>query len=175
MAIAIAQFPSKTEFLYSGVTGHKAVDLMNPAKKTYSVLMADDSEDDRFFLRRAMDDCERFRPVAEVQDGAEAIAYLKGEGEFADRSRFAMPDLLLLDLKMPRATGFDVLEWLKTESFPDLKVAVLSGSVLDSDKEKCKRLGAHAFFTKSACVSQIKAMLHQVENMLDRTAQAQAA
>ena len=75
--------------MYSGANGHEAVDLMNPAKKTYSVLMADDSEDDRFFLRRAMDDCERFTPVAEVQDGAEAIAYLKGEGEFADRSRFA--------------------------------------------------------------------------------------
>jgi CheY-like chemotaxis protein len=145
------------------------------AKKTYGVLMADDSADDRFFLRRAMDDCERFCPVAEVEDGAAAIAYLKGEGQFADRSRYAMPDLLLLDLKMPRATGFDVLQWLKTVSFPALKVAVLSGSVLDSDKEKCKELGAHAYFTKCASISQIKAMLHEVETLLDQTQHAQAA
>lgn len=137
--------------------------------------MADDSEDDRFFLRRAMDNCTRFKPVAEVEDGAQAIAYLRGEGEFADRSRFALPDLLLLDLKMPHATGFDVLQWLKSESFPRLVVAVLSGSVLDSDREKCHALGAHAYFTKSASISQITAMLHQVEALLDQTTQADFA
>ncbi len=132
--------------------------------------MADDSPDDRFFLRRAMDDCDRFTPVGEVEDGSEAIAYLKGEGEFADRSRFAMPDLLLLDLKMPRATGFDVLQWLQNESFPTLMVAVLSGSVLDSDKEQCRQLGAHAYFTKCASITQIKAMLREVESLLDHAA-----
>ncbi len=168
MVSAISQFPSEAGSNDSD-TAHLS------AKRTYTVLMADDSADDRFFLRRAMDDCDRFMPVAEVEDGAEAIAYLKGEGEFADRSRFALPDLLLLDLKMPRATGFDVLQWLKTESFPDLKVAVLSGSVLDSDKEKCQQLGAHAYFTKCAAVSQLKAMLHQVEALLDHSTHAQAA
>ena len=139
-------------------------------KKTYRVLITDDSEDDRFFLRRAMDDCERFEPVGEVQDGAEAIAYLKGEGEFADRSRYAMPDLLLLDLKMPRATGIDVLKWLREESIPNLKVAVMSGSVLDSDKEQCRNLGADAYFTKSASISKIKEMLHEVEGIMDHGA-----
>ena len=153
------------------------VDLENPGsdKKTYSVLMADDSADDRYFLRRAMDDCARFNPVGEVEDGAEAIAYLQGEGQFADRSKYAMPDLLLLDLKMPRATGYDVLEWLKTKSFPSLTVAVLSGSVLESDKEKCQQLGAHAYFTKCASISQIKVILQKVENMLDHSLHAQAA
>ena len=155
----------------SGVNGHAAGESANPRpKKTYAVLMADDSPDDRFFLRRAMDDCSRFTAVGEVEDGSEAIAYLKGEGEFADRSRYAMPDLLLLDLKMPRATGFDVLQWLQNESFPTLTVAVLSGSVLDSDKEHCRRLGAHAYFTKCASISQIKAMLREVESLLDHAA-----
>ncbi len=139
-------------------------------KKTYAVLLADDSPDDRFFLRRAMDDCARFRPIAEVEDGADAIAYLKGEGDFSDRSKYALPDLLLLDLKMPRASGFDVLKWLKDSAFPSLMVAVLSGSVLDSDKDKCRQLGAHAYFTKCASVSQLKLMLNEVEAMLDQMA-----
>src|SRR4051812_14313849 len=107
---------------------------MTTTKDRYSILMADDSEDDRFFMRMALCEHPRLGVVAEVENGEEAIAYLSGAGIYGNRDEFPFPDLLLLDLKMPRFSGFEVLGWLQTHLFPDLKVVVLSGSLLDDDK-----------------------------------------
>ncbi|MDB6064793.1 MAG: response regulator receiver protein, partial [Pedosphaera sp.] len=92
------------------------------SKEKYRVLLVDDSEADRFFLRRALSDNQKLTIVAEVEDGEEAIRYLGGVGGFSDRQKYPFPDLMLLDLKMPRATGYEVLAWLRTQSFVDLKV-----------------------------------------------------
>src|SRR5258706_11960340 len=101
--------------------------------KICKILLVDDSEDDRFLLRRALLGNPRFSVVAEVSDGEEAITYLSGEGSYAERDKCPFPDLMLLDLKMPRKNGYEVLEWLQTQSFDDLAVVVLSGSVLPED------------------------------------------
>jgi CheY-like chemotaxis protein len=78
-----------------------------------------------------------------VLDGQQVIEYLNGEGRYADRTRHPVPNLVLLDLKMPRVTGFDVLTWLRGR--PDLKdmpVVVLTSSNYPDDLEAARKLGA---------------------------------
>src|SRR5947209_1534265 len=97
-------------------------------KEKYLVLMVDDSEDACLLIRAAVERMGRLHFIGSISNGEELIAYLKGSGQYADRLRYPVPDLLLLDLKMPRKDGFEVLEWLQTQPFPDMIVVVLSGS-----------------------------------------------
>ena len=132
------------------------------------VLLADDSDDDRFFLRTAIKRSSRLVLIGEVQDGEEAVNYLSGTGNFADRTRFPFPDILLLDLKMPRKTGHEVLEWLQTQSFSPLRVIVVSGSILPEDIIKSTRLGACAYLKKSSLREEQAAMIREIERVCDR-------
>src|SRR5438045_2595978 len=69
------------------------------------VLVAEDSEDDRWFLRRAFQQVSILKLIAEVEDGEQAIDYLSGRGPYADRGKYPLPQLLLSDLKMPKVGG----------------------------------------------------------------------
>src|SRR5687767_747677 len=97
----------------------------------YSVLLADDSEDDRMLFELAMRKVPGMQLVGTVLDGDQAISYLAGRNEFEDRKKFPFPDLVFLDLKMPRVTGFEVLDWLQNQE-PKPFVAVFSGSELET-------------------------------------------
>src|SRR5690348_422550 len=112
--------------------------------------MADDSEDDRLLMRIAFRNHPAFVLVGEVEDGNGVIAYLTGRGEFADRERYPIPDLLLLDLKMPEIDGFMILKWLRAHFYPGLKVVVLSGDGREEDMIRTSELGAHAYQVKAA-------------------------
>src|ERR1700742_2690158 len=91
----------------------------------FGVLLADDSTDDHFFAMRALDKSLCLRPVAEVYNGLQVLEYLSGLGYYADREKFPFPALLLLDIKMPRMDGLEVLAWLQKQHFPDLRVVML--------------------------------------------------
>jgi len=114
----------------------------------YRILIADDSEDDRFFLMRGLRKVACCEVIACVEDGQMAIDYLTGNTPYDDRARFPMPDVLLLDLKMPRVNGFDVLLWLTDQTFPDLQVIVLSSSYLPEDIAKTLTMGADHYLIK---------------------------
>jgi CheY-like chemotaxis protein len=137
-------------------------------KEVYSVLLADDSEDDRLFIRRALRRIPRFILAGEVTDGVAATAWLSGEGDYENRQKFPFPDVLLLDLKMPRMTGHEVLAWLQTRSYPALRVVVVSGSFLPRDIADSRVLGAHAYFKKNASEDQQMAMLGDIVELLDK-------
>src|ERR1044072_863856 len=98
-----------------------------------TVLTVDDSNDDTLLLRRA---CRRAKVRFSLQcvdDGTKAIAYLSGLDTFSDRSVHPLPNLILLDLKMPIKTGFEVLDWLPNQpQFKSLPVAVLDRKSLVS-------------------------------------------
>jgi DNA-binding response OmpR family regulator len=88
-------------------------------------------------------------PLFVARDGEEAVAYLSGEGEYADRERFPLPVILLLDLKMPRRSGFSVLKWMREQ--PDLKhmpVVVLTASDQAADIRMAYELGANSYLLK---------------------------
>ena len=113
------------------------------------ILIVDDSEDDRFFLERGFKKLSGFDVVGQAADGELAIQYLSGKGSYADRERYPFPDLVCLDLKMPRLNGFEVLEWMRTQSFNDLQVVVVSTSNLPVDVDRAKALGALDYVIKN--------------------------
>src|SRR5688572_30942308 len=113
----------------------------------YSVLLADDSEDDQMLFKLALRKVAGLRLVGIAPDGDKAIAYLEGRGEFADRKKFAYPDLLFLDLKMPRVNGFEVLNWLQSKKQRPF-IAVFSGSELETDVKRAFQLGADLYKVK---------------------------
>ena len=118
------------------------------SKEKYLVLMVDDSEDDCLLIKIALGKAERLSFIGSVADGEELVAYFQGEGEYADRVAFPLPDLLLLDLMMPRKNGFEVLEWLQSQPFEDMIVVVLSGSEQAEDIKRAMALGADHYQPK---------------------------
>src|SRR6266403_1073180 len=92
------------------------------------VLLAEDSQEDVFLIRRAFEDNGIQNPLQVVANGEDAIQYLAGEGRFGDRAAFPFPALFLLDLKMPIKNGLEVLRWLNqhSEISRRLPVVVLS-------------------------------------------------
>src|SRR5438128_2710095 len=114
-----------------------------------AILLAEDLEDDAAFLRRVLEKAGVANPIVIVRDGVEAIAYLKGEGEFSDRQKFPIPGILFLDLKMPGKGGFEVLEWLKHQpEWKDLLIVVVSGYDELREIKRAYALGAHTFLVK---------------------------
>src|SRR5690349_4712860 len=112
------------------------------------VLVAEDSEDDAVLLARAFRKAGAEKPVHVCRDGQETIDYLSGTDRFGDRSAYPWPSMLLLDLKMPRVSGFEVLEWLKRQGVADLPAAVLSSSDHPNDRKRAHDLGACLYFVK---------------------------
>ena len=124
--------------------------MAKQSKEKYLVLMVDDSEDDCLLVKMAIGKADRLSFIGSVSDGEEMVAYFQGEGAYADRIRFPLPDLLLLDLMMPRKNGFEVLKWLQTQPFEDMVVVVFSGSEQPEDLKEAIELGADHFHTKRA-------------------------
>jgi CheY-like chemotaxis protein len=117
--------------------------------QTPTLLVAEDDEDDFLFLGRALTNANFETDVRRVCDGVEAIEYLAGENHFADREAHPLPELVLLDLKMPRANGFDVLMWLRSdEKLKNLPAIVFSASDNPTDVARARALGATAYLIK---------------------------
>ncbi len=115
------------------------------------VLQVEDDDHDVFFLKRAFDEAGISNPLQTVHDGQEAIDYFAGVGRFADRPRYPLPCLVLLDLKLPRRDGLEVLEWLRRQPrLPAIPVIMFSSSAHPEDIERSYRLGANSFVVKPA-------------------------
>jgi CheY-like chemotaxis protein len=113
------------------------------------ILLAEDREDDIILIKRAFAKGELRNPLFVVRDGEEAISYLSGTGKYSNRAEYPLPDLLLLDLKMPRVDGFEVLKWVRQQpGFSALRVVVLTASDQIRDVNTAYRLGANSFLVK---------------------------
>lgn len=127
-------------------------------KKTLTLLVAEDNSDDIFLLREAFKKAGVKAPLHAVTDGSEAIAYLKGEGPYADRVRHPYPDALLLDLNMPRRNGFEVLEWIRHDPRSSrLIVYVLSASARQADVRRAYELHANSYIVKPTRIDELVA------------------
>ncbi|HWD20205.1 MAG TPA: response regulator [Verrucomicrobiae bacterium] len=119
------------------------------------VLLAEDDENDVWFMQRAFEAAGIDNPLQVAEDGEQAIAYLDGQGKFSDRAQFPLPLLMILDLKMPRKTGLDVLTWLRGQEILNcLPVIVFSSSAHPNDVELSYRLGANAFVVKPSSTTR---------------------
>jgi len=113
------------------------------------ILLAEDRDDDIFLICKAFERAHITYPLYIVRDGEEAINYLAGVGKFSRRAEYPLPSLLLLGLKMPRADGFTVLKWIRSQpSLSSVIVIVLTMSEDLRDVNKAYELGANSFLVK---------------------------
>ena len=114
-----------------------------------TVLLVEDCNDDVFAMKMA---CKRSgipHLFQVVTDGEMAMDYLSGEGEYADRSVYPLPDVVFLDINMPGCTGHDVLGWIRQQpGLKKLPVAMLTGSVMAEDVNRAYALGATSYLQK---------------------------
>lgn len=127
------------------------------------VLVADDDQNDLFLVRQAFAKSGLSCRLIEVTDGEQAIDYLSGRPPFNDRARYPLPDLLLLDLKMPRVGGLEVLGWLQGRlDLPPLRVVVLSSSGQETDLARARSLGASDYHVKPSDVNTLTRLTREL-------------
>lgn len=124
-----------------------------------SILIAEDSEDDRFLLTEAVRLSGIAVPVRFVEDGRQAIDYLSGSGAYADRTRYPMPSLVILDYKMPVKNGLEVLEWIRASNHARLPVLILSASSLPGDVERAYDLRVNAYLMKPSSLETLTSLM----------------
>jgi CheY-like chemotaxis protein len=113
-------------------------------------LLVEDDPHDAFMVEREFASAPHL-VLRHVLDGLEAVHYLLGEGQYGDRDQFPLPNVILLDLKMPRFSGFDFLDWLHSKSPGDLRVIpviVMSSSSMPEDVKRVYALGANCYMSK---------------------------
>jgi len=114
-----------------------------------TVLHIDDDPNDTTLLQAAARKAQAQFILQNVEDGDQAIAYLSGSAPYTDRVRYPLPSLILLDLKMPRQTGFEILKWIRAHpELGRLPVVVLSGSELHDDIKQAYVGGANSYVVK---------------------------
>jgi two-component system response regulator len=129
-----------------------------PYNKT--ILVVEDEEADRYFIGRAFRDNGVTGPVQFVTSGLEAIAYLMGEGKFADRTTFPYPTFIMTDLRMPGLDGLGVLEHLKhNPEWSVIPTVVFTSSSDPDDIKKSYMLGASSYHQKPADYPELRKQL----------------
>lgn len=125
-----------------------------------AVLYADDSADDRFLFEHAYREAGVPQPLRIVDDGAEVEAYLRGDPKYADREKWPVPGLIVLDLKMPRRTGQETLEWIRgSEDWRAVPVLMLSASMHPGDIDRAYARGINAFLVKPTAASDLTRLM----------------
>jgi CheY-like chemotaxis protein len=127
------------------------------------ILIVEDNGDDVALIRRAFKHCQIVNPLSVVSDGDAAVAYLSGTGPYADRAEHPLPALVMLDLKLPRRSGLEVLEWMKQQ--PLLKrtpVVILTSSKEHKDVNRAYDLGANSYLMKPVEFDELRAMVERL-------------
>lgn len=129
----------------------------------FAVLVVEDDDNDILLVEKAFAKAELSNPILAVKDGEQAVAYLLGEGKFADRKQFPLPRLILMDLTMPRMSGLEVLAWLQDHRrFQVIPVVVWTST---QDEEKIRRayqLGANSVMIKPCQFDEFKKMIRMI-------------
>ena len=113
------------------------------------ILLVEDNADDALLLKDAFYEANIINPILVLENGKKAIAYLKGEGIYADRKQYPLPILILLDLKLPIVSGFEVLRWVRQHpSLKRLPVLILTSSNIPEDINKAYDLGTNSYLVK---------------------------
>ena len=132
---------------------------------TLAVLYAEDDENDAFLMQRAFRQADVGNPLRVVEDGRLALQYLAGEGVYADRLQHPAACLVLLDLKMPGQSGFDVLKWARAQlTTATLPMVVLTSSSHDTDIQRAYLLGANGYLIKPGRPDQLLSVVKSIRD-----------
>ncbi len=123
-----------------------------------TILLVEDNPDDVLLLRRAFERVGIRHSVIHVENGELAVHHLGETGGAA------LTILVLLDIKMPKMDGFEVLKWIRSKpQFVDIPVLILTTSNMPGDMQRAEQLGASAFLTKPATFDQLVEMVREIE------------
>ncbi len=125
-------------------------------KRQPVVLLVEDNPADQRLTMRALSKKNVANVVKIVNDGVEAINYLQGKGEYADRKAYPEPDLILMDINMPRMDGKALLVTIRSTDFPlrYVPIIMLSNSVHETDVMEAYKMGANAYVQKPVTVDE---------------------
>ena len=131
--------------------------------ETAPILLVEDDPDDVALIEMALGS-KTSLPLIRVEDGEQAMRYLSAKPPYEDRTLFPLPRLVLLDLKMPKRNGFDVLAWIQAQpTLAQLAVIVLTGSVREEDRKRAEELGAWEFQVKPVGFAELVRIVRNVE------------
>jgi CheY-like chemotaxis protein len=131
-----------------------------------TVLYVEDNADDFLLFKLASKRCGTPFSLQHAADGEQAVAYLSRAGDYADSEEYPFPDLVLLDLKMPRLDGFEVLHWIRTNPVTKtLPVVVLAGSSFRADVRRALELGANSYAVKPAKFEELQVLIDQIADV----------
>lgn len=129
----------------------------------HTILLVEDDPNEIYLTRRAFQKANINVSLQIIDDGDSAIAYLSGTGEYADRQRFPIPKLILLDLKLPCRSGHEILAWLRQHAYLNLlPVVIFTSSREPADVNLAYELGANSYLVKP---SGLKALKRVVETL----------
>jgi CheY-like chemotaxis protein len=135
-------------------------DSIHRLDRNLTILIAEDDENYALIVQRAVRDNGWTNPVRIVANGEEVISYLQGSGKYGDREAYPYPSVMFIDIKMPKATGFDVLRWVrKHPECSVLPTMIISTSDDPKDIKLAYELGANAYFVKPGSFADLKEML----------------
>ncbi len=129
------------------------------------LLQVEDDEDDVFLIKHACKKLALGYSWHVVRDGSEALAYLSGEGRYANRQLFPFPKLILLDLNLPKLSGFELLKWIRADvQFNKLRVIAFSSSIRESDIVRAYEAGANGYFIKPSSADGFLQVMRSVRD-----------
>lgn len=133
--------------------------------KPAQILLVEDNQMDAALLMHAFGEAKPEDCIHVVHNGQEALDYLFGKGIYADRTLYALPNLILLDLKMPGIDGFEVLRQIKaTDIIKRIPVIILTSSNEEEDLALCYDIGANSYLSKPACVNTYTDMVRKIDD-----------
>jgi Response regulator containing CheY-like receiver, AAA-type ATPase, and DNA-binding domains len=129
-----------------------------------AILFIDDDSNDVLLVQRALNKAGLSYPLIHKRDGEEAIDYLSGKPPYSDRAKHPLPELILLDIKMPKINGFDVLGWLQRQpALAKIPVVILTASVRVEDRSEAEKLGAVGYRTKPVDFGELVNIIRDVD------------
>ena len=142
---------------------------------TSPVLLVEDDDDTVLLIRRALQKAGVITPLQVAKSGEQAIEYLAGTGRYCDWKQFPLPSIVLLDLKMPGISGFEVLKWIRQQpGIKALRVAILTASTLQQDIKTAYDLGANIFLSKPMEASKLVELMEMLNGQWLQQAQIPA-
>lgn len=131
--------------------------------KPQIVLSVDDNDVDGALLERAFKRTSIPARLYRVSEGPQALAYLSGDGIYRDRDSYPLPDLVLLDLAMPKMSGVDVLKWIRTQTVvKKTRVLIFTSSEKPEDFRAANEIGADGYFLKPTKFDDLKKLVKQI-------------
>ena len=139
--------------------------LINMLSDSPTVLLVEDGHSERELFAIAGEKAGVRFSLRQAADGLEALDYLNGHSIFADRTAYPFPSLVILDLNMPKMSGFEVLQWIRSHpSIHELPVIMWTSSTSEADIRRAYSLAANSYLVKPMSIGLLVDMVRQIED-----------